>query len=211
MRNDLTQIVCILDRSGSMSTLELDTIGGYNRFIESQKEDQGEAWVTTVLFDDKYELLYDAADIKTVQPMTNKEYYARGMTALYDAIGKTIVDIGHRLAMLAEEERPSKVIVVIITDGQENSSKEYDKDRVKEMITHQTQKYNWQFIFMGANIDSAAEAASIGIDEKFSMDYAATNLGTARVYAGADRAVRQMRGEGRVDAGWNSEDDNKVV
>ncbi len=211
MKNDLTQIVCILDRSGSMSALESDTIGGYNRFIESQKEEQGEAWVTTVLFDDKYELLYDAADIKTLQPMTNQEYYARGMTALYDAVGKTIVDIGHRLAKLAEEERPSKVIVVIITDGLENSSKEYDKNKVKDMITHQTQKYNWQFIFMGANIDSAAEAASIGIDEKFSMDYAATDLGTARVYASADRAVRQMRGEGRVDAGWNSDDDNTTV
>ncbi len=211
MKNDLTQIVCILDRSGSMAALESDTIGGYNKFIESQKEEQGEAWVTTVLFDDKYELLYDAANVKTLRPITNKEYYARGMTALYDAVGKTIVDIGHRLAMLAEEERPSKVIVVIITDGQENSSKEYDKGKIKDMITHQTQKYNWQFLFMGANIDSAAEAAAIGIDEKFSMDYAATDHGTARVYASADRAVRQMRGEGSVDAGWNLEDGSETV
>lgn len=208
MRNDLTQIVCILDRSGSMSSLVSDTIGGYNTFIESQKLEQGEAWVTTVLFDDRYELLYDTVDIKSLQPMTNKEYYPRGMTALFDAVGRTIDDVGHRLETRAEEERPSKVIVVIITDGHENSSKDYSISKVKEMVVHQTEKYNWQFIFMGANIDSAAEASSIGIDKKFSMDYAATIYGTARVYASADRVVSQLRSTGKVEDGWKSDKDN---
>lgn len=207
MKQNLTQIVCILDRSGSMSNLTSDTIGGYNTFIENQKLEPGEAWVTTVLFDDRYELLTDGEDIRTIKTMTSKEYYARGTTALYDAVGKTIDEVGHKLALKAEEERPSKVIVVIITDGLENSSKEYTKSQVKEMITHQTEKYSWQFIFMGANIDSAAEASSIGIDEKFSMDYMATDMGTMAVYASADRAVRQMRSTGKVDAGWSLEED----
>lgn len=205
MRDNLTQIVCILDRSGSMSNLATDTIGGYNTFIENQKLLPGEAWVTTVLFDDMYELLLNSEDIKTVKPITEKEYFARGMTSLYDAIGKTINDVGHKLAMKADEERPSKVIVVIITDGMENSSKEYDKNRVKEMITHQSEKYSWQFIFMGANIDSAAEASSIGILKAFSMNYDATAEGTAHVYASTNRAVGQMRTTGKVQTNWNSD------
>ncbi len=206
MKENLTQIVCILDRSGSMSGLVKDTIGGYNTFIENQKQEPGEALVTTILFDDQYEVLINAADIKAVQPITGKDYFARGMTALYDAVGKTIDDLGHRLAGMAEEERPSKVIMVIITDGLENASKEYSQNRVKEMITHQTEKYSWQFIFMGANIDSAKEASSIGINADFSMDYAATGAGTASVYASADRAVSQMRACGKINNDWRSQE-----
>lgn len=206
MKDNLTQIVCVLDRSGSMSHLTSDTIGGYNTFIEKQRKDPGEAWVTTVLFDNQYEVLHDAADIKTLPPITGREYYARGMTALYDAVGRTINEVGNKLESLPERERPSKVIAVIITDGLENASKEYGKDRVKEMITLRTERYGWQFIFMGANIDSAAEAQKIGIAAQFSMDYDVSDAGTAAVYTSADRAVRQMRSTGKVNQSWREDE-----
>jgi len=136
MKENLTEMVFILDRSGSMSNLTKDTIGGFNTMIENQKKEDGDAVLTTVLFDDMYELLHDGVNIQDVKELTNKEYYARGMTALLDAIGKTINTVGERLSKTKEEDRPSKIIFVITTDGQENSSKEFTQKQIKEMIEH---------------------------------------------------------------------------
>lgn len=182
MKNNLTELVFILDRSGSMSGLVNDTIGGFNSMIEKQKKEDGEAYVTTVLFDNNYELLHDHVDIKDVKEITNKDYYAQGLTALLDAIGRTINSIGKRLSDTPEEERPEKVIFVIATDGEENSSVEFTKTNVREMIEHQQNKYSWQFIFLGANMDAVAEASSLGISSGHSHTYTANNVGTASIY-----------------------------
>lgn len=182
MKKNLTEMVFILDRSGSMMHLTNDTIGGFNSMIENQKKEEGEAFVTTVLFDDQYELLHDHIDIKEIQPITNKEYYARGMTALLDAVGKTINSIGNRLSATPEDERPDKVIFVITTDGMENASCEFAKSAVKDMIEHQQNKYSWTFMFLGANMDAVGEAASLGINTDFARTYTANTWGTQSVY-----------------------------
>ena len=176
MKENLTEIVFILDRSGSMSSLTTDTIGGFNSFIDTQKQEDGEAILTTILFDDQYEILHNGVDIKTVKPLTSKEYSARGMTALLDAIGKTINTVGERLNKTNEDDKPSKVIFVITTDGQENSSKEFTQSKVKEMIEHQTNNYSWQFMFLGANIDAVSTAQSFGISGQFASNYTAIVL-----------------------------------
>lgn len=193
MKKDLTEIVFILDRSGSMSHLTLDTIGGYNSMIEKQKNEPGEAYVTTVLFDDEYEVLHDHVNIKEVYPITNKEYYARGYTALLDAVGKTINSIGSRLSATPEEERPEKVIFVITTDGIENSSSEFARHTVKDMIEHQQTKYSWTFMFLGANMDAVSEAASFGISAAYSKTYTASSIGTDAVYAATCDALTSLR------------------
>jgi len=198
MNQNLSELIFILDRSGSMAGLEADTIGGYNSMIEKQKQEPGEAKVTTVLFDDEYELLHDAVDIKKIAPMTNKQYFARGMTALMDAVGKTINSVGNRLANTPEEERPAQVIVVITTDGYENASLEFNKSKVKEMIEHQTNKYSWKFMFLGANIDAANEAASIGIAGDWTAQYAASGYGTQSVYACVDSVLTSLRSTGEA-------------
>ena len=203
MKKDLTEIIFILDRSGSMGSLTEDTIGGYNSYIESQKKEKGEALVTTVLFDDEYEILNNGVNIKELKPLTNKEYFARGMTALLDAIGKTITDVGVRLNNTPEEERPEKVIMVITTDGKENASKEYSRTRIKEMIEEQTNKYSWQFIFLGANIDAVAEAESIGINSKFASNYGWSPQGVESVYATMDCMTTAYRNTGKIDDNWN--------
>lgn len=193
MKENLTELVFILDRSGSMGPLADDTIGGYNSMIEQQKQEPGEAKVTVVLFDDKYEVLYDAVDIQAVAPMTVRQYYARGCTALMDAIGNTVNSVGARLAGTPEEERPSQVIVVITTDGYENASREFTKAQIKSMIEHQTNVYSWKFMFLGANIDAAAEAQSIGISGDWVAQTAATDIGTKSVYVCLDSAISNLR------------------
>lgn len=145
------------------------------------------------MFDDNYELLHDHLKIKTIKELTNKEYYARGCTALLDAIGKTINSIGRRLANTSEDERPEKVIIVITTDGFENSSKEFSKTKIKEMIEHQQSKYNWTFIFLGANMDAVGEATSLGINPAFSKTYTANKIGTQSVYNSVTKAMSCMR------------------
>jgi uncharacterized protein YegL len=172
MKENLTEIVAILDRSGSMEELTGDTIGGYNSFIKGQKEVPGEAFLTTVLFDDQYELLHDRVDIKKVKNLTKKQYWARGTTALLDALGKTINDIGLKLYNTPEHERPSKVIFFIITDGLENASHEFTDDKIKQMVELQRNTYSWEFIFLGANMDAFSVATSMGIrgDMAFDMD-----------------------------------------
>lgn len=202
MRENLTEIVFILDRSGSMSNLTDDTIGGYNSFIQKQKETDGEAVLTTVLFDDKYEVLHDRIDIRDVQPMTRDEYFARGMTAMLDAIGKTINDIGDKLRNTEDSDRPSKVIFVITTDGMENASKEFNRQQVKDMITHQSDKYSWEFIFLGANIDSVAEAENIGIQGTSSCNYVASSDGLNTMYCTVAKTVSNYRSTGTIAPDW---------
>ena len=193
MKKNLTEMVFILDRSGSMQNLTTDTIGGFNSMIENQKSEDGEAYVTTVLFDDNYELLHNHVNIQDIKPITSKEYYARGMTALLDAIGKTINTIGNRLSNTPEDERPDKVIFVITTDGLENASREFNKKTVREMIEHQQDKYSWTFMFLGANMDAVSEAASLGINTDFAKTYTASNIGTQSVYTSMSKAMSCAR------------------
>lgn len=193
MKKNLTEMVFILDRSGSMQSLTDDTIGGFNAMIENQKKEEGEAFVTTVLFDDQYELLHDHIDIKEIQPITSKEYYARGMTALLDAVGKTINSIAGRINATHEDERPDKVLFVITTDGMENASREFVKSTVKEMIKHQQTKCSWTFMFLGANMDAVSEAASLGINTDFARTYTADTWGTQSVYKSMSSAISCAR------------------
>lgn len=193
MKENLTELVFILDRSGSMSALTDDTIGGFNSLIESQKAEEGEAFVTTVLFDDKYELLHDHVNIKDVQPLTRKEYFARGMTALLDAIGRTINTIGERLAKTPEEERPSRVVIAITTDGFENASKEFTKKQIKDMIEHQQSKYSWVFMFLGANMDAVSEAESLGIRGTMARTYTNSSRGVETVYTAMSASMSLAR------------------
>lgn len=202
MKDNLSKIVFILDRSGSMASLTSDTIGGYNSFIEKQKQEPGDALLTTVLFDDKYEILHDNVPIQQIKPLTTKEYYARGMTALLDAIGKTINTVGGNLGAMDEAERPSKVIFVITTDGLENSSHEFSWNQIKDMIKHQTEKYSWQFIFLGANIDSASTAESMGINAPFASNYRASAKGSARMFSSVSDAVGSYRSMGKIKKEW---------
>lgn len=203
MKQGLTEIVIILDRSGSMGGLARDTIGGYNAFLDSQRSLPGEARVTTVLFDDKYEILHNGANIRDIKPITRNEYFARGSTALLDAVGKTINDVGARLSGTDESERPDKIIFVITTDGQENSSREFTYAQIHQMITHQQEKYNWEFLFLGANIDAAREAENLGISAKKSAQYAASAIGTAALFSTVANSVACFRQTGVVDEDWN--------
>lgn len=194
MNQNLTEMVLILDMSGSMSPLTSDTIGGYNTLINQQKNEPGRAKVTTVLFDNRYIMLHDNVDIQEVSEMTTKEYMPCGMTAMLDAIGRTINSVGQRLANMPEEERPAKVIFTIITDGYENASKEFTYPKIKEMIEHQRNKYNWIFTFIGANIDTAEVGNNLGIDAKLSKTYTASKEGTTSVFAATSKAVSFARG-----------------
>lgn len=202
LNNNLTEIVFILDRSGSMMHLTDDTIGGFNSFIEKQKSEPGEALLTTVLFDDQYEILHNGINLNEVQALTKDQYWARGATAMYDAIGKTINEVGHRLSETPEHHRPGKVIFVITTDGMENASREFTQTKVKEMIQHQTEKYSWDFIFLGANIDSKQQAKNIGISEEYAANYTATAQGTSSMYFAVDAAVSSHRHTGTISACW---------
>lgn len=191
MDRQLTEIIFLLDRSGSMSGLESDTIGGFNSFIKKQSS-LGRTHLTTILFDDKYEILHNGIDASTVT-LTENEYYTRGSTALLDAVGKTIIDVGFRLSHLIENEYPSKVIFVITTDGLENSSKEFTYDKVKQMISRQKEVSKWEFIFMGANIDVAAESHKLGINPTMAFSYNATSDGTKKMYNKVNDVVNEMR------------------
>lgn len=185
MRNDLTELVYILDASGSMSSLADDTIGGFNSMINKQKEEPGEARITTIVFDSTHKTIHDHVNVKNIEPLTRNEYCPNGMTALLDALGYTINSIGERLHNTPEEERPGSVIFTITTDGYENSSREFTKDTIKKMIEHQQEKYNWKFLFIGANMDAVTEASTYGIDSSYAMNFSATDEGICSVYAAA--------------------------
>lgn len=205
MKENLTELVFILDRSGSMSGLETDTIGGFNSMLEKQKKESGEAFVTTVLFDDKYEVLHDRYDIKGVNLLTEKEYYVRGSTALLDAIGITINNIGKALSDTKEEDRPGKVLFVIITDGMENSSREFSYEKVKKMVEHQKSKYAWDFIFLGANIDAIKTANSFGISADMATNFVSDSVGTQLNYKIVSEVVSSFRKGKNVDKSWKDE------
>ena len=193
MKKNLTEIVFILDRSGSMAGLENDTIGGFNSMIEKQKREPGEALVSTVLFDHESQVIHDRVDIQKVAPMTREEYYVRGCTALLDAVGGAIHHIGNVHKYAREEDRPEKTLFVITTDGMENASRKYSYDRLKAMIQRQKERYGWEFIFLGANIDAAKEAARFGIDADRAADYHADSQGTGVVYEAVSEAVCRVR------------------
>ncbi len=205
MKENLTELVFILDRSGSMSGLEKDTIGGFNSMLEKQKKESGDAFVTTVLFDDKYELLHDRKDIKGINAITDREYYVRGSTALLDAMGTTINNIGKALSDAKEEERPGKVLFVIITDGMENSSREFSYEKIKEMVQHQKSKYAWDFIFLGANIDAIMTAGSFGINADMAVNFVSDSAGTELNYKVVSEAVSSFRKHKKVDSSWKEE------
>jgi len=194
MNQDLTEIVFILDRSGSMSGLENDTIGGFNGFVNNQAT-LGKTCLTTVLFDDKYEILHNGIDAGGVE-ITREEYFTRGNTALLDAIGKTIEDVGKRLSKTPEDQRPGKVIFVITTDGLENASRKFSYGEVKKMITHQTENYKWEFIFMGANIDAVAEGGRLGICAERSLSWTASEVGVCALFEEVNTLSSGLRTSG---------------
>lgn len=189
----LTELVFILDRSGSMAGLEADTIGGFNALIQKQKQETGEAIVSTVLFDSQCEVLHDRIPLEKIPVMTENDYYVRGCTALLDAVGKAIHHIGNVHKYARKEDRPEKTLFVITTDGMENSSREYSYDKVKHMIERQKNRYGWEFIFLGANIDAVAEAKRFGIDETHAANYHADSKGTALNYAVLSEAICELR------------------
>lgn len=197
MQTNLTEIISLLDRSGSMGGLEKETISGYNGFVEKQSRMDGEAIITTVLFDDKYEVLWNGIDIKEAK-ITEKEYFVRGCTALLDAVGKTIIEVGARLSKTEEGDRPDKVIFVIITDGKENASREFTYEKVNELIKHQKNKYNWEFVFLGANIDVEKEAENLGIPLKNTYRYVTTKAGLNDMYGILCEAVCEIRGDNHI-------------
>jgi uncharacterized protein YegL len=199
MKKGLTELVFILDKSGSMSGLESDTIGGFNSMLAKQKAVDGECFVTTVLFNNEYELVHDRIDIKAISPMTDREYQVGGTTALLDAIGKTINKISNAQKHTAEEYRAEKVMFVIITDGLENSSREYSADKVKALIERQKEKYAWEFVFLGANIDAVETAGKFGISADRAMDYLADSEGTNLNFKMISQAVATFRKSGKVD------------
>ena len=190
---NVTELVFILDRSGSMAGLEADTIGGFNSLINKQKKEEGEAIISTVLFDDKQEVIHDRVPLSRIEPMTEKQYYVRGCTALLDAIGGAIHHIGNVHKYAREEDRPEKTLFVITTDGMENASRKYSYEKLKAMIERQKEKYGWEFIFLGANIDAAKEAARFGIDEDRAVNYNADREGTQLNYQVLGETVSLMR------------------
>lgn len=188
-----TEIIFVIDKSGSMSNLVGDTIGGFNGFIESQKAIDGKATLTTVLFDTSYKTLHDGVDIKEVKAMTNADYVAGGGTAMLDAIGDTISRVQDRHDELGSE-RPEEVLFVITTDGEENSSRKFTKSQIEKMIKHQTNGHGWKFMFLGANMDSVKEAESIGIAKNYATGYTYTSQGVNDVYATMSCVTSSLRG-----------------
>ncbi len=203
MKNGLTEIVFILDRSGSMAGLESDTIGGYNSMLHKQKREEGEALVSTVLFDDRSEVLHDRIPLSKVSPMTDKEYYVRGCTALLDAVGGAIHHIGNVHKYAREEDRPEKTIFIITTDGQENASSRYDYKTVKQMVERQREKHGWEFLFLGANIDATYEAGRFGICPDRAVNYNCDSEGTQLNYAVLADAVSEFRTTNAIKKDWS--------
>lgn len=193
MRKNLTELVFILDRSGSMAGLELDTIGGFNSMIAKQKREAGEAVISTVLFDNSSEVIHDRVDIQKIEPMTEKQYYVRGCTALLDAIGGAIHHIGNVHKYARDEDRPEHTLFIITTDGMENASHKYSSDRVKQMIERQKAKYGWEFLFLGANIDAVETAGNFGIDADRAVNYHCDSEGTALNYEVLSEAICSVR------------------
>ncbi len=207
MNRNLTEIVFILDRSGSMSGLENDTIGGYNAMLKKQQEENGEAIVTTVLFDDEYQLLHDRFNIHWIRPITPKEYYVGGSMALLDAIGKSIQKIINVQKNTSDDQKADKVLFVITTDGMENASREYSYGRIKKMIEYQKEKYGWEFIFLGANIDAVLTAERFGITQDRAANYHADGEGTRLNYDAVSNVVSDLRASRPISKNWKDDID----
>ena len=205
MKKGLTELVFILDKSGSMGGLETDTIGGYNSMLAKQQEVEGECHITTVLFDNNYELLHDRIDIKAVSPISEKEYQVGGSTALLDAIGKTIHKIGNAQKQTADDYRAEKVMFVIITDGEENSSREYSAEKIKAQIERQKEKYGWEFVFLGANIDAIETAGRFGISADRAQNYHSDSEGIELNFRVMSEVVAEYRECSEISKGWNNE------
>ena len=208
-KNNLTELVFILDRSGSMSGLESDTIGGFNAMIAKQKKEEGEAYVSTVLFDNVSEVLHDRINLKEIPMMTSKDYTVRGCTALIDAIGGAIKHIGNIHKYARPEDVPAHTMFIITTDGQENASHRFSSDEVKKMIEHQKEKYGWEFLFIGANIDAVETAARFGIERNRAVNYNADSKGTQILYETLSAPICAMRADAAISDDWgqNIEDD----
>lgn len=203
--NNLTEMVFILDRSGSMAGLETDTIGGFNSMLKDQKKADGKAYVTTVLFDTEFIRLHDRVDISQVEPMTDSDYVPRGCTALLDAVGDTMNHIETIHKYIRPEDVPSKTIFIITTDGMENSSRRFDHTKIKKMIGEAQKNKGWEFIFLGANIDAAQTAASMGIERERASNYKASGTGTQHLFGTLNKAVSCMRAGSVLPEGWNDE------
>lgn len=200
--NGITELVFILDRSGSMSGLEKDTIGGFNSMIEKQKKQDGECYVSTVLFDNESEVIHDRVKLSEIKPMTEEDYYVRGCTALVDAIGGAIHHIGNIHKYSRPEDVPAHTMFIITTDGMENASRRYTSDRVKAMIERQKEKYGWEFLFIGANIDAVETAVRYGINSDRAVNYHADAKGTEILYNTVSESICCMRTNAPLQADW---------
>ncbi len=203
-KNNITELVFIIDRSGSMGGLESDTIGGFNAMIEKQRKEDGECYISTVLFDNVSEVLHDRVKLEDIKPMTDADYYVRGCTALVDALGDAIRHIGNIHKYARAEDVPQHTMFVITTDGMENASRKYTSDEVKGMIQRQKERYNWEFLFIGANIDAVETAANYGIDADKAVNYLADEQGTKVVYDSVANAVSCVRASKRLNRSWSA-------
>ena len=204
MNDNLTEIVFILDRSGSMAGLEDDTIGGFNAMVEKQKKEQGEAVLSAILFSDGSRVLYDRVDIRKVEPMTDRQYQVSGCTALLDAIGSAVHHIANVHKYAREEDRPGKTIFVITTDGMENASRAYSYDEVQRMVKHEQEKYGWEFLFLGANMDAISTARSFGIRADRAVRYRCDGAGTALNYSVVSETVARVRRRESIEPDWSA-------
>ena len=208
MKKNLSEIVFLLDRSGSMSGLEKDTIGGFNAMIEKQKKEEGEALISTILFDHEMKVLHDRVKVQDVKPISEKDYQVRGCTALLDAMGGAIHHIGNVHKYARNEDVPEHTIFVITTDGMENASSHYSSSKVRTMVERQKEKYGWEFLFLGANMDAIAAAKNFGIEEDKAVEYRSDDIGTRLNYAVMSEAFCEFRTKGTVEKSWKQKIEN---